>query len=184
MRGNPWPSDLALDRTNELLAAVARPQGNSIEVYTGGAHGRGTPVRVISGPATGLGSCGPASACDRLVIAFSPLTGEIYAGVTDGTHTHISVFAGNAAGDAKPLRTIEGPATGLAGTSITGITSSQCHGTIFAMVHGSSSGFGPGRINAYGRAARGNARPVRMFTDRHSSFRNAQGVTVTTCGAT
>ena len=177
---NPWPSDLAVGRNNELLAAVARPRGNGIEVYAGGARGGGTPVRVISGAATGLGSC-PASACDQLVIAFSPLTGEIYTGVTDGAHTRISVFAGNAAGDAKPLRTIEGPATGLAGTSITGITSSQCDGTIYAMVHSSSSGFGPGHIEAYGRAARGNARPVRVFTDRHSSFKNGQGLTITRC---
>lgn len=180
---NPWPSDLAVNTKNELLAAVARPQGNGIEVYTGGAHGSGTPVRVISGPDTGLGSCGTVSACDQLVIAFSPLTGEIYAGVTDGTHTHISVFAGNATGNAKPLRTIEGPVTGLAGTSITGITSSQCDGTIYAMVHTSSSGFGPGRIDGYGRAAGGNTHPLRVFTDRRSGFKNAQGLTITKCEA-
>ena len=179
---NPWPSDLAIGRNNELLATVARPHGNGIEVYAGGAHGSGKPLRVISGPATGLGSCS-ASACDQVVIAFSPLTGEIYAGVTAGTQTRISVFAGNAAGDAKPLRTIEGPATGLAGTSITGITSSQCDGTIYAMVHSSASGFGPGHIDAYGRAARDNSRPVRTFTDSGSSFKNAQGLTITKCAA-
>jgi hypothetical protein len=180
---NPWPSDLAVDSRNELLAAVARPQGNGIKVYTGGAQGSGTPVRVISGTATGLGSCASFSACDQLVIAFSPVTDEIYAAVTNGTHTHISVFAGNAAGNVKPLRTIEGAATGLAGTSITGITSSQCDGTIYAMVHTSPSGFGPGRVDAYGPAARGDARPLRVFTDRHSSFNDAQGLTITKCGA-
>jgi hypothetical protein len=68
---NPWPSDLAIGRHNELLAAVACPQGNGIEVYTGGAQGSGTPVRVISGPAAGLGSGRSASACDQLVIVFS-----------------------------------------------------------------------------------------------------------------
>jgi hypothetical protein len=180
---NPWPSDLAVDSHNELLAAVARPQGNGIKVYTGGAHGSNNPVRVISGPATGLGSCRSVSACDQLVIAFSPLTGEIYAAVTDGTHTRISVFAGAATGDVKPLRTIEGPATGLAGTSITGITSSQCDGTIYALVHTSSSGFGPGRINAYTQSAHGNAPPLRVFTDRHSNFKDAQGLTITKCEA-
>jgi hypothetical protein len=180
---NPWPSDLAVDSHNELLAAVARPQGNGIEVYAGGAHGSGTPVRVISGPATGLGSCGSVPVCDQLVIAFSPFTGEIYAAVTDGAHTRISVFAGNATGNVKPLRTIEGLATGLAGTSITGITSSQCDGTIYATVHTSSSGFGPGRINGYAQSARGNAHPLRVFTDRHSSFMDAQGLTITKCAA-
>ncbi len=180
---NPWPSDLAVDSHNELLAAVARPQGNGIKIYTGGAHGSNKPVRVISGPATGLGSCGSVSACDQLVIAFSPFTGEIYTAVTDGAHTRISVFAGNATGNAEPLRTIEGSATGLAGTSITGITSSQCDGTIYAMVHASSSGFGPGRINAYPQSAHGNAHPLRVFTDRHSNFKDAQGLTITKCEA-
>jgi hypothetical protein len=182
-RWNPWPSDLAVDSHNELLAAVIGPQGNGIKVYTGGAHGSNKPVRVISGPATGLGSCGSVSACDQLVIAFSPFTGAIYAAVTDGPHTRISVFAGNATGNVKPLRTIEGPATGLAGTSITGITSSQCDGTIYAMVHASSSGFGPGHIDAYTQTAHGNARPLRVFTDRHSNFTDARGLTITKCEA-
>jgi hypothetical protein len=182
---NPWPSDLAVDGQNQLLATVARPQGNAIKVYTGGAHGSGTPVRVISGPATGLGSCDSFSspACDQLVIAFSARTDEIYAGVTDGENTHISVFAGNAAGDVKPIRTIEGPATGLAGMAITGITSSQCDGTIYAMVHISATDFTPGHVAAYNGKARGNVRPLRVFTDRHSSFEDAQGLAITRCEA-
>jgi hypothetical protein len=184
---NPWPSDLAVDSHNELLAAVVGQHGNGIgngiKVYAGGAHGSNNPLRVISGPATGLGTCGSVSTCDQLVIAFSLFTGEIYAAVTDGTHTRISVFAGNATGNVKPLRTIEGPATGLASTSITGITSSQCDGTIYVMAHSSSSGFGPGHINAYAESAHGNAHPLRVFTDRHSSFMDAQGLTITKCGA-
>jgi hypothetical protein len=105
--------------------------------------------------------------------------------VTEGTHSHISVFAGNARGNARPLRTIDGPAAGLARTSITGITSSLCDGTIYAVVHTDPTGseFGPGRIDAFGRAARGNARPIRVFTDRHSHLSNAQGLTITRCGA-
>jgi hypothetical protein len=181
---NPWPSDLAVNAQNQLLATATRPQGNAIEIFTGGAHGSGTPVRVISGPGTGLGSCGSFSgACDQLSIAFSPLTGLIYVAVSSGAHTHISVFAASAAGNAHPVRTIAGPATGLAGKVITGITSSQCDGTIYAVVHSSGSGFGPGSINAYGAAAQGNARPLRSFTDRHSGFQNAQGLASTKCAA-
>jgi hypothetical protein len=174
----PWPGDLAVDSHNDLLAEVSRPQGNGIEVYAGGAHGSNKPIRVITGPATGLGSCG--RVCD-VSIAFSSFTGDIYAAVSDGTKTHISVFAGSATGNAKPLATIEGPATGLAGTSITGVTSSQCDGTIYAMVHTSASGFGPGRVYAFARSATGDASPLRWFTDRHSRFRNARGLTVTNC---
>jgi hypothetical protein len=175
---NPWPGDLAVNSHNELLAEVSRPQGNGIEVYAGGAHGSDKPIRVITGPATGLGSCD--QVCD-VSIAYSSLTGEIYAAVSDGADTHISVFAGNATGNASPLTTIEGPATGLAATSITGVTSSQCDGTIYTMVHTSTSGFGPARIYAFGRSATGNAAPLRSFTDRHSHFRNARGLTVTNC---
>ena len=177
---NPWPSDLAVDTSNQLLAVTVRPRGNAVEVYAGGAHGSNTPVRVVSGADTGLGSCPPL--CD-LVIAFSPLTGRIYVGVNAGAATHISVFAVNAAGNADPLRTIEGPATGLAGKAITGLTVGRCGGTIYAMVHNSSTGFGAARIDAYGRLARGNAQPLRSFTDRRSGFSSAQGLTVTACAS-
>jgi hypothetical protein len=177
---NPWPSDLAVDTKNEVLAGVTRPQGNAIEIFTGGAHGKGTPIRVISGPDTGLGSCG--RVCG-LSIAFSPFTNRIYAAVSAGALTHISVFAANAAGNAKPVRTIEGPATGLSGKVVTGITDSQCGGTIYAMIHASSSGFDAGSINAYGRFAHGNAHPLRSFTDRHSRFSSAKGLAITNCAA-
>jgi len=177
---NPWPSDLAVDARNEVLAVASRPQGNAIEIFTGGAHGGGTPVRVISGKKTGLGSCG--SVCD-ISIAFSPFTRLIYAAVSAGAHTRINVFAASAAGNAAPVRVISGPATGLAGKFITGIAVSRCDGTIYAMVHASSSGFGAGRIVAYGRVARGNLAPLRSFTDRRTRFTDAQGLTTTRCRA-
>lgn len=176
---NPWPSDLAVDAKNEVLQATARPQGNAIEIYTGGAHGSDNPVRVISGPHTGLGSCG--SLCD-VSIAYSGLNNRIYAAVSDGTHTHISVFAGNASGDAYPVRTIEGPATGLTGRYITGITVSGCNGFIYAMAHTSSYGFGPARVYVYARLAHGNVRPLRSFTDRHTGFDDAQGLVIKKTG--
>jgi hypothetical protein len=171
---NPWPDLLSVDSNNELLAAVSRPQGNAIEVFTGGAGGGASPVRVISGPNTGLDSC---SAGCKVSVTFSPLTGRIYAAVSSGATTHISVFAGNASGDTRPVRTIEGSATGLAGMVITGIADSQLNGTIYAMVK--TSQFGTGRINAYGRFANGNVAPLRSFTDRGSGFANAAGIAIT-----
>jgi hypothetical protein len=182
---NPWPSDLAVDSRNELVDAEGGGGPNIIQVFAGGPHGSDTALRTIAGPATGLGSCNaPFSACDQLAIAFSARTNEIYVGVTAGRHTHIGVFAVNARGNVRPLQTIEGPATGLAGTSITGIISSQCDGTIYAVVHKDpmGNGFGPGRIDAFGRTARGNVRPLRVFTDRFSHFNDAQGLTITRCG--
>ena len=173
---NPWPDLLSVDSANEVLAAVGRSQGNAIEVFAGGASGGASPVRVISGPDTGLDSCG-GTTC-KLSITFSPLTGRIYAAISAGATTRISVFAGNANGDARPVRTIEGPATGLAGMVITGIADSQLDGTIYAMVK--TSQFGTGQINVYGRLANGNAAPLRSFTDSASGFANAAGITTTT----
>jgi hypothetical protein len=172
---NPWPGLLTVDSANEVLVAVGRPQlGNAIEVFAGGANGGASPVRVISGPDTGLDSC---SAPCKVSITFSPLTGQIYAAVSTGLTTHISVFAGHASGDARPVRTIEGSATGLAGMVITGIANSQADGTIYVMVK--SSQLGQGRINAYGRWANGNVAPSWSFTDSGSGFANAAGITIT-----
>ena len=175
---NPWPSDLAIGPANDLLAVTARPQGNAVEVFTGGPHGGATPVRVISGTRTGLGSCG--SVCD-LVIAFSPRTGRIYVAVSDGSRSRIIEFAGRAAGNVRPVATIEGSATRLAGTAVTGITVSQCGGTIYAMAHAANMDFTPARVDAYARLARGDARPVRSFTDHRSRFTDAEGLTITGC---
>jgi hypothetical protein len=172
---NPWPSILAVNTKNQVLVAVARPQGNAIEIFAGGAKGSTKPVRVIAGPKTDLGSC--SAQCDEVSIAFSPLTGRIYAAVSGGAEkTHISVFAGNAKGDARPVRTIEGRATGLTGRVITGIADSQRDGTIYVMVK--SSQFGQGKISAYDRTASGDAAPMWSFTDRKSGFADGAGIAI------
>jgi hypothetical protein len=170
----PWPSILTTDNQNEVLGAVTSSQANSIEIFAGGATGSSTPVRTISGPDTGLGSCG--SPCAELSIAYSPSTGRIYAAVSDGTSTHISVFAGYASGDALPIQTIEGPSTGLSGNAITGLAVSQTDGTIYAMVK--SSQFGTGQVIAYAQLAQGNATPLRSFTDANSAFADAAGIAI------
>ena len=171
---SPWPSLLSVDAKNELLVSVPAAQGFAIEVFAGGAHGGSKPVRVISGPHTGLGNC--TTVC-QVSVTFSPFTGRIYAAVSAGATTHISVFAQNASGDAHPVRTIEGPATGLAGMVITGIADSQKTGTIYAMVK--TSQFGTGRIFAFARLANGNAAPLRTFTDRATGFAGAAGIAIT-----
>lgn len=170
-----WPDQLSTDSTGELLAAVSG-QHNAIAAFAGGANSSASPARVISGPDTGL-DC--ATSC-KMSITFSPLTGRIYAAISDGTATRICVFAGNATGDARPVRVIEGPATGLPGTFITGIADSQVDGTIYAMAQTSefAGGGGTGRINAYGRLANGNVAPMRSFTDSGSLFANAEGIAI------
>lgn len=173
---NPWPSILSVDSQNEVLAAVTTAQGNSIQVFSGGAYGGTNPLRVISGPDTGLGSCSAPSPCTELSITYSSLTGEIYAAVSDGASTRILVFAGNASGDAAPIQSIEGPNTGLAGNVITGIAVSPADATIYAMVKGSE--FAAGQVNAYASYAQGNTTPLRSFTDAASGFADAEGIAI------
>ena len=179
---NPWPQQLATDG-NEVLAAASRFDpvtflpDNAIEVFAGGATGGASPLRVISGPDTGL-NCAPCK------ISITSSTGRIYAAVSDlaGAATRILVFAGNASGDARPLQTIEGAATGLPGSAITGIAVSPCDGTVYAMVK-SSGALGPllstARIDAFARWANGNSPPLRSFTDGATGFADATGIAIT-----
>lgn len=182
---NPWPQQLAADN-NQVLAAAARFDpvtflpDNAIEVFVGGTNGGASPVRVISGPDTGL-NC---STC-KISITSSPLTGRIYAAVSDlaDADTRILVFAGDASGDARPMQTIEGAATGLAGLAITGIAVSPCDGTIYAMAKSSSTLGDPllstGRIDAFARWANGDVPPLRSFTDAATGFADAAGIAIT-----
>lgn len=180
---NPWADIVAVNTKSQVLAAVARPRGNAIEIFSGGSKGGQRPVRVISGSRTGLGSCPAApSRCDEVSVTFSALTGLIYAAVSAGPHrTHISAFAGNASGNARPVRTIEGRATGLISKVITGIAVSARDGVIYVMVKAGSE-LGAGRVAAYGRLARGNAAPLRTFTDRKSHFADALGLAILAVG--
>lgn len=176
---NPWADIVTVNTKNQVLAAVARPRGNAIEIFGGGSKGGQRPVRVISGSRTGLGSCPAAtSRCDEVSITFSPLTGLIYAAVSAGPHhQHISVFAGNASGNARPVRTIQGHATGLDHKVITGIAVSARDGAIYVMVK-TGSDFSAGRVAVYGRRAHGDAAPLRTFTDHTSHFADALGLAI------
>lgn len=179
---NPWPQQLSTDG-NEVLAAASRFDpvtflpDNAIEVFAGGATGGASPLRIISGPDTGL-NCAPCK------ISVTSSTSRIYAAVSDlaGAATRILVFAGNASGDARPLQTIEGAATGLPGTAVTGIAVSPCDGTVYAMVK-SSGTLGPllstARIDAFARRANGNSPPLRSFTDGATGFADATGIAIT-----
>ena len=169
----PWADILTTDSDGNVLAAVVRTDGNAIEIFAGGASGPGTPNRVITGSHTGLGS----APNDHLAIVFSPFTGRIYAAVSAGAQTHISVFAGDAAGDARPIRTIVGSQTGLEGKVITGIADSQITGDIYAMVKDAQFG-GAGQINVYGRLDNGDVSPRRSFTDPASQFAAAAGIAI------
>jgi hypothetical protein len=170
---NPWPNILATGGHN-LFVATANSAGNAIEAYEGGAGGRSTPVGVLSGGATALGAC--ATTCDHVSIAFSSSSSDLYAAVSGGgQEAHISVFGSSASGNAAPLRTIEGSATGLDGKVITGITVSRATGAIYVMVKAAEFE-ASGQVEVFGAGASGNATPTQAFTDAKGAFADAMGI--------
>jgi hypothetical protein len=169
----PWPGILSTDTSGDVIAALTRFQGNAIEVFQGGPTGSGIPSRIIAGPDTGLGATP-----DRVVVSYSAYTGLLYVGVSGlggATMTHVSIFAGDANGDAAPIATISGPTTDLAGRVITGIANSQLDGAIYVMVKNDQFG-GAGFVAVYDPFAQGDVAPVREFTDIGSWFVDAQAI--------
>ena len=173
----PWASTLSVDKHGAVIAAVTRTSGNAVEVFQGGGAGSSKPVRVIAGPRTGLGACTSYQMCDHVSVASSPSTDRIYAAVSTPTTTHVSIFAPGANGDAMPLRTIEGSATGLIGNVVTGIADSQESGDIYVMVKATQFG-GPAAVEVFDRHASGNEAPLRRFTDSSTGFMDAEGIAV------
>jgi hypothetical protein len=173
---HPWPGILTTDAADHVIAAVVRAQGNAIETFDGGAAGGSSPVHEITGPSTGLGACAD-PACDMMAIAFSPASQHLWVAVSSGSQTHVSLFANGADGNAAPLRTIQGPATGLSGEVVTGVGENPQTGELFVLAKDAQFG-GAGQIDVYASDAQGDAAPVRSFTDAASSFANAAGIAI------
>jgi hypothetical protein len=175
---SPWPSLLAVDNQNDLIVALNGSTSNAIEVFQGGPNGSSTPLRTIAGSLTGLGSCSGVSPCDHVAVAYSSLTGQIYAAVSTATGGHISVFSGNATGNARPLRTISGSQTGLNGNVVTGIAISQHTGDLFVLAKASQFAT-PASVEVFGPTASGNVAPVSSFTDASTGLVDGEGIALT-----
>ena len=173
----PWPDILATNPSGELVAALVHQSSNSIEYFTGGASGSSEPIQVISGPTTGLGSCSSFDVCDHVAVAVAALTDDTIAGVSEGSTTHISVWAPGATGDADPLRNIKGRLTGLGGQVITGLAVSARTGDIYAMVKAAQFN-GPGAIEVFAPDASGDVAPLRVFTDSTTAFASGAGIAI------
>ena len=172
----PWPDILSTDDHGDFLFASARGFGNAVEVFQGGASGSPTPLRVIAGPRTDLGSCS-SGACDNVAVAFSQQTDQIVVAVSSPSGSRLCTFGEDARGDVRPRAVISGTSTGLTGRVVTGIAASPSTGEIYAMVRTSQFG-GRGRVEVFGSGATGNAAPVRSFTDAGSDFDAALGIAV------
>src|SRR5262249_37187950 len=136
--------------------------------------GASTPLRMITGPLTGLDSCA-SSGCHTMALTYSKSAGQLYVAVNQATGSHVRVFAGGAAGNTAPSRSIEGPNTGLSGRVVTGIAVSQLTGELYALNKPSQFG-GPMQISVFGSAAQGNVAPLRIITDASSPMNDALGI--------
>ena len=168
------PSNLSVDSSGHLLVAAQSVQGNAVLVYQGGASGAAQPIRILTGSSTRLGATQSAYG-SPFTLTFSPLTGRLYTAVSDGASTHINVFQGDASGNVAPLRTIAGPATGLAGLVVTGLADDPCQGSIYAL--SADSVFGKsGQVLVFGRLAQGNVAPLRRFTEINTHLADSLGM--------
>lgn len=173
--------DLAIDNHGNLVVGLVSMAGNFIDVFAPGASGTFTPgpspspqptglLRQIRGPNTSLGA-GTCCDGDNLLMAYSPATDEIYAGVSACFNptlpTHISAFPDSSAGNVAPVRAIAGPATGLgSGRYLAGLAAQPQDGSVFALVSTNCSTLaGPSQVEVFAPTASGNAGPGRSFTD-------------------
>jgi hypothetical protein len=170
---NTWPSVLATDRSGDVLASVLRSGGNAVEVYQGGPTGSADPLRTISGPKTGLGTCTGFSTCTD--VSITTAGNLIYALVSSAAGVHLSVFPLDGSGDVAPLRTIQGSQTGFPDRVGTGLAVSRANGLVYVLVKKAQFS-GPGEIEVFAAGASGNTAPIRTFTDAHTHLVDGESI--------
>jgi hypothetical protein len=158
------PRHIALDPLGDIYVADTHIfKGailGAILEFAAGANGDTPPIRVITGPDTGLGlTCG---------IALDS-TGEILVSNNPnrvGGEPSITVYAPSATGDAPPIRTILGSDTELTGSC--GIAVDSTKGIIFAS--------NPGSITSYPLSANGDVAPMTVISGSNTELDNADDV--------
>lgn len=126
------------------VSSAAEPvAATSVTVYSKGAIGDVTPVRIIVGPRTGL-QFPSAVAVDA--------HGDRY--VANRAADSVTVYSSNARGDAAPLRRIVGTRTGL--NLPTGLVL-DARGDVYVVNRSGNA------IAVYARTANGNASPTRTI---------------------
>jgi sugar lactone lactonase YvrE len=132
-----------------------------IAVYAPGATGNAPPLRVITGPNTGLGAAGIAvDAADQLYVANQLLNS-------------ITLYAPGATGNASPTATIAGSNTGL--NRPTDIALGPASQLYVANALGNS-------ITTYAPGATGNATPVTTIAGSNTGLNQPQGIAIDALG--
>ena len=136
------PRGIAVTASNEIF--VASVSNAAIVVYSRTDSGNATPIRMISGPSTGLDY--PQS----IAMDFS-------GNVLVQNSSSITVYPAWVAGDTAPIRTITGASTGMA--SPRGIAVASDIGEIFV----ANSSYGAPSVTVYPLMATGDVAPTRTI---------------------
>jgi DNA-binding beta-propeller fold protein YncE len=179
---------VALSRTHDEIAITVELQ-EAVVVYKRGAHNVEAPMRVIRGPQAGL--------ADPHGIVWDDQHNEIsvanhgnYRGLvkdvgggcvpTDNAEPEagamlppsITTYSGDAKGDAKPLRKIQGDKTRL--DFPMGLAGDPLHNEFAVANNGDSS------VLIFTRSADGNAAPVRVIAGARTGINRPMGVAIDT----
>jgi DNA-binding beta-propeller fold protein YncE len=132
--------------------------GHSVTIYSRTANGNVAPLRIISGPATGLQN--PSG------LAVDTVNNQILV----ANIRSITVYSLMACGNAIPLRSISGSLTELA----------QPIGLAVDTVNDEVLVANEASITVYGRTANGNVAPKRIISGSATGLRNPAGLAVDT----
>jgi DNA-binding beta-propeller fold protein YncE len=146
----------------QVELVVPNSSGNSVTVHARTASGSTAPLRTLRGAATGLAI--PTS------VAVDPAADELFVVNNAGGNGSITVYARTASGNAAPLRTLRGAATGLDGPYAIGLDA--VHGEIFVANSAGDS------ITVHARTASGNTSPLRTLTGAATGLNFPLGILV------
>jgi DNA-binding beta-propeller fold protein YncE len=169
------PTDLAVDALNNELVVTdiggSFIYDHSIRVYARTATGNASPLRTLSGRATGLNK--------PWGVAVDPLSNELV--VANYGDNSIRVYPRTASGDTAPLRTLEGRTTGLSipqGVAVDALNNELVVTNLYPTYDQNSRSYGYVPVTVYARTASGNTAPLRTLTGPATGLGGPHGVAV------
>jgi DNA-binding beta-propeller fold protein YncE len=177
---------LAMSRTHDEIAVTVELQ-EAIVIYKREARNVEAPMRVIRGPNTGLADphgvfwddrnneIGVASHGNYRGLVKDVGGGCVPTGTTEPEAGEvrppsITIFSGDAKGDAKPLRTIQGEKTRL--DFPMALTDDPVNSEIAVANNGDSS------VLVFARTANGDAAPIRVLSGAKTGINRPMGVAI------
>jgi DNA-binding beta-propeller fold protein YncE len=185
---------IALSQKRDEVA-VSVESSRMVVVYRRGSKANALPLRVLRGPSTGMGDphgIGFDDVNDELVVANhgnqssgvfrremktqdadTVRSGQAHKDPWQGGRWEppsVTMYRADAAGDAKPLRRIQGPKTGLDWPM--GVSIDSTNGEIAVANNGDSS------IRIFSRTASGDVGPVRVIKGQRTGISGPMGVAI------